>query len=204
MPKRRDRVLLVLDLRPPGPARESSGDLMRRRRDACVAASPRCVAPTATTRGAHPRAGGVSEQSPAARSTKGSGSFLTVETCVRRAMPLERTTTCTTPQLLKAPVDADPAPQGQRPPAQARTARRGRSAPARGAARGQAAKIGGQLLATLKAKPPGGWRFAILLKRWLLAFCAMSLDDLLDGASKTSLFLVPPLRAGPAREQVVR
>ena len=64
-----------------------------------------------------------------------------------------------------------------------------------------------QLLATLKAKPPtadGFVRFAILLKRWLLAFCAMSLDDLLDGASKTSLFLVPPLRAGPAREQVVR
>ena len=41
---------------------------------------------------------------------------------------------------LSLSVDADPAPQGQRPPTQARTARRGRSSPARGAARGQAAK----------------------------------------------------------------
>ena len=102
--------------------------------------------------------------------------------------------------LLKAPVDADPAPQGQRPPAQARTACRGRSSPARGSA-----GAGSKLVAAVgHFESRRRVCFAILLQRWLLAFCAMSLDDSLDGASETGLFLVPPRRAGPAREQVVR
>ena len=41
---------------------------------------------TATTRGANPLIGSVSQQLPVVRSTKGSGYFPTVETCVRRRM----------------------------------------------------------------------------------------------------------------------
>ena len=78
-------------LSPPG------GVAQPRRRHLCEGHSPKALGtaatrslalPTATTRGAHPLAGNVSQQLPAVRGTKGSGCFPTVEARVRRAVPL--------------------------------------------------------------------------------------------------------------------
>ena len=78
-------------LSPPG------GVAQPRRRHLCEGHSPKALGtaatrslalPTATTRGAHPLAGNVSQQLPAVRGTKGSGCFPTVQTRVRRSVPL--------------------------------------------------------------------------------------------------------------------